>query len=305
MLMNRLWWVAQLCVSANLACDVAPRELPPLLDASGQQSTPSTETAQPSARQARALVVPRRTLEVGAPRSGFLRRRLEVGVPAAEGTLLYEIEIPGAQAGVEAARARTQAGTHALAEARADAAEGQRRYEALEDIERYVASDEVNQARLSVVVKRARAGRAHAERRERQAELRSLELNDRAREDHSPFDALITRWEVEDGAWVEQGSTVLRLESDREVRVRFAVGVEQIAHLQVGAQLQAGPTRATQSLPVVVESIAPRPDEITGFHLVEARLDSDTAPPVGEPLWVALPLSESHGTTHPRLHHRR
>lgn len=290
MLMNRLWWVVHLCVSANLACDGAPRELSPPLSASARQSNLPTEPVQPSASQARALVVPRRTLEVGAPRSGFLRRRLEVGAPANEGTLLYEIDIPGAQADVEAARARMQAGTHALAEARAEATEGQRRYQALEDIERYVASDEVNQARLSVDVKRARAGRAHAERRERQAELRRLESNDR--EGHSPFDALVTRWDVEDGAWVDQGHTVLRLESAREVRVRFAVDVEQIAHLQVGAELQAGPTRVTQSLSVVIESLAPRPDEITGFHLVEARLDAETTPPVGSPLWVALPLNE-------------
>lgn len=292
MLMNRLWWAVQLCVSANLACEGAPPELSLPLDPSAQQSNVSSEPAQPSASLARVLVVPRRTLEVGAPRSGFLRRRLEVGAPATEGTLLYEIDIPGAQADVEAARARTQAGTHALAEARAEAAEGQRRYEALEEIERYVASDEVNQARLSVDVKTARAGRAHAERRERQAELRRLESNDRAREDHSPFDALVTRWDVEDGAWVEQGRTVLRLESAREVRVRFAVDVEQVAHLQVGAELQAGPTRVTQSLSVVVESVAPRPDEITGFHLVEARIDAETTPPVGSPLWVALPLNE-------------
>lgn len=289
MLMNRLWWVVPLCVSASLGCDGAPKEQRPLLDAVPKRTDDWLEPSEPSASRARALVVPRRTLEVGAPRSGFLRRRLHVGAPAAEGTLLYEIEIPGAQADVDAARARMQAGVHALAEARAEAAGDQRRLQALEDIERYVASDDVDQARLSVDVKQARVGGARAERRERQAELRRLELNDRAREDHSPFDALVTRWDVEDGAWVEQGRTVLRLESAREVRVRFAV--EQVAHLQVGDLLQAGSIGATQSLSVVVESIAPRPDEITGLHLVEARLDAKTHPPVGEPLWV---------TVHPR-----
>ncbi len=289
MLTSRLWPVVLLSASVGPACDCTPSEVPRSVDSPVLHVPVPAHPLPPHVDQIRALVVPERTLEVGAPHSGFLHRRLETGAQASTGALLYEIETPGARADVEAARAHMRASAYILNGARAELAESQRRLKTLKGLESYVPLDEVNKARVSAILDGTRTGQARAERDVRRAELRRLLANHRAREDHSPFDAVLTRWDVEDGAWVEQGHPVLRLESARETRVRFAVDVEQVARLHIGDRLRAESTRVRQALALIIESIAPRPDEITGFHLVEAHLDADTSLAVGEPLRVTLP----------------
>ncbi|MEX1364981.1 MAG: efflux RND transporter periplasmic adaptor subunit [Nannocystaceae bacterium] len=268
----------------------------PVVETSETSSEPTNES---DARYVAVVIAPH-AVDLAAEVAGTLREPAAVlGEHVEAGARLARVQAPTLPAEIEAAEA-------ALAQAEAARAEQALRVEAAERMleqERRLSrsgastEDQRDQARLELALARAAGKRIAAQRAERQAELQRLRTQLERGQLRAPFSGTVARWYRSEGAVVSAGEPVLRLVAVDRLWVRFAVPVEDLPLVRVGATVRvlpdAGADPGGWTRRAVVRHVAPELDLASQQMLVEAELVDGQGLTAGQACTVSLRFASS------------
>jgi len=272
-----------------LAITLAPHD--------GPQQPGGAVTRPGPPRQARArrasttvgflgVVVPEQVIEVVAPSDGQLRElRVQVGDEVAAEEVLARLdttmtrhELAIERAALASAEAEHQ---RVLLRERRLKAEHQRR-RALTDV---LSREELARAEADLAEIEAQLGEAEAETAQVQARIARLETLLERAEIRAPAPGIVSARYLDPGTVVTSGTAILRLISDHQRRVRFAVPPADAASIVPGTAVRIELDGLDLDINGVVERLAPEIDAASQMLFAEARLvlDPDTRIAAGTP----------------------
>lgn len=246
-----------------------------LLQSEAQQpTTREVEVGQPPrSLEFLAVVAPRRAVAIGAPRDGILRSveaalggKVEAGaVMATLETRPLELDLAAAVVSRKEAEGE-RAKAEIVVERALDLRERVRtRPDSFSENERSEAEFSLRIAQEELAIVGARA--------ERDAlEVARLEELLRRSEVLAPFAGVVAARYLDGGATVTRATPLLRLISDDDLIVRFALPAELAAALRRGALVEFRRADGRATLALRVENVAPEVDGALEMVIVEAGL---------------------------------
>jgi RND family efflux transporter MFP subunit len=267
----------------------APAEPSPTPEPAGDPLAPA-----PATPSFLGLVVAQESVEISARRAGHVEKVLvALGQRVASGTLLATLDARSARKDVMMAQATAGAAGAQVHKAAAELKEAQDRFSRLRRLgKNLVSAEELTSMALKVRAAQSQLATARASLEEQRARQGQLDDSVSDTELRAPFDGKVAARYLDVGAVVAVGTPVLRLISDRELTVRFAVPAGQAAGLEPSAPIVALRDPPGPPLPGVITSVAPEVDSSSGMLFAEARLtppaDGASAPPSGTVVRVRL-----------------
>lgn len=236
--------------------------------------TPTTGREEGSAPECYlGAVVPRRSVKVAAQSEGQLEAVLvEVGDRVAAGAVLARLDTRLAHHELDIERAALAA---AQAEVRRQASLVERAKQELERLgrlEKMISDAEIALAASKVVEAEAQLSGARAGAERVEARIARLDTLLERAEIRAPFDGIVASRGLDPGAVVAPGTPVVRLISDGELRVRFAVPPDEATSLRVGTTVSIELPDVDRTLEGRVEQVAPEVDTASRMLFVQAAL---------------------------------
>jgi RND family efflux transporter MFP subunit len=242
------------------------------------------------------VIVSERIVTLVAPLDGIVESvRVRVGDVVHRGDILAALdtrakkrELAIVKASLRSAEAEVEKSSVEVAQAR----DARARREALhaqglasgEDLAK--ASYQARLAESQIEIAAARAEETRARVTQLRGAIDDAELR-------APFDSRVAARFVDPGATVLHGAPLVRLLSQGELKVRFAVTAAAAAELAPGVLVRAEITRANIAFEGSIDTIAPEVDAATRLVLVEARLRAEDTEKLrsltGEVVRVELP----------------
>lgn len=231
-------------------------------------------------------LLPWREIELHAKVSGYLKQVLvEVGQRVHAGEILAELEMPETQAERKRAAAIVRRQEEAVRKAAAAHSEARLRYDRLRVIHtedsRLVAGQELDAARLNELSEAANVALEESQLEVEKAELARLDAFLGYSSIRAPFDGVVTRCHVDEGALVQAGTAsstqarpLFRLSQVQKIRLVFPVSLSHAGYVRVGGHLTVGLDDGSEEISCVVSRSARRLDHATRTMHVEADLDN-------------------------------
>ncbi|MFV8756402.1 efflux RND transporter periplasmic adaptor subunit [Nannocystaceae bacterium ST9] len=221
------------------------------------------------------VVVARDAVELSAEVQGRLvASRLELGDRVEAHAPIASIEVPTLAADLDSARAELDEAIAEAREATLSARDAERRLAADQALVGQGASSREDRARSQLEFDKAEAGeaRAIATIAGRRAALARLEATRASSRIAAPFSGRLAAWHREDGEVVEIGDPIARLVATDELWVRFAVPIEALSTLTIGARVDVELEPSGPTLSARVLHIAPELELASQMTFVEAEL---------------------------------
>jgi RND family efflux transporter MFP subunit len=138
-----------------------------------------------------------------------------------------------------------------------------------------------------------------AEEQARLTELKEAIANAELR---APFDGVVSDIFLQPGAVVGRGTTIVRVITADDLRVRFAIPADQRQSVAVGSRLRLDLGNGGDPLSAEVSSVSPEVDAASGLVVAEAQLTQGTVPAAAAGALVRVhlvrPLSAEQQKSH-------
>lgn len=226
------------------------------------------------------LVRARESVELSSEVAGTLVvEALALGDAVVAGQLLARVEAPLAVAERGRAIAALASAEAARGEALLLVADARRQAERERELVEQGASstDASERAELALEQALADSRGASASVAERRAELARADAALASTRLLAPFAGRVAAWHVRAGEHVDAGAAIVRLAALDELWVRFAVPVDELGGVRVGARVEVVLEPSARVVPATIRHVAPELDLASQMMFVEAELDAGSA----------------------------
>jgi RND family efflux transporter MFP subunit len=238
------------------------------------------------------MVVAEESVEMSARQAGRIEHILvELGQRVTRDTLLATLDARSARKDRQMADATAGAAAAQVNKATIDLKEAGDRFVRLRRLgSNLVSAEDLSAAIFKVQAARTQLASARAGLREQKARQGLVDSTMSDTEMRAPFDGKVAARYLNAGAVVAAGTPVLRLISDRELTVRFAVPADRAAALKPELPIVARLEPPGGEVPGLVTTFSPEIDAASGMLFVEARLlpGHGAPPPAGAMVRVRL-----------------
>jgi len=227
------------------------------------------------------VILPRVSVDIAARYEGRLREvhvRLGDSVPA--GGLLATIDAPPVRHDLALATVALKATQVELEQARVELAEARDKLARRQRLseEALASAEELATARFREQLADARVQAARAQLEEKRVRVENLRQSNADAELRAPFEGTVAARFADPGANVTSSTPILRLISDGDMFVRFAVPEEVVTTMTIGSTVRIASVNRSVSVHGVIEKVAPEVDAAARMVIIEATLRLDEVP---------------------------